>query len=256
MTQFGELVKIADNDRRLLNLYDSYLAGPRSRHKEAEVLAHILTKNEESNATGERDRTGSWSASGANRCLRERQFTYLGMPQRVPDSKSQNIFSNGDFVHLRYQMVGLIQGWLVDVETPVFAEGKVRGTVDGISDQDEIVEIKSINANGFSNVSTFGPKDDHKYQTTAYMMASGRSRTRFIYENKNTNENLEFVFELEQQYVERVQEEFEKLNENQDSKVLEPMLHECINKRSPFKWCDYRDICEGASYPTAKLRLV
>jgi hypothetical protein len=250
MTKFGALAKVSDQARKVLNLYDEYILGPRDLSQEAKVLGWILTKNADRVQTGQRDRRNTWSASSAGKCLRAQQFTFLGFPERVTSEDLQNIFMNGDYLHLRYQMAGVIAGWLKDVEVPLTYGQRVRGTMDGDLAWGEVLELKSINDWGYRQVADLGPKEPHKLQATAYMLATGYTSTRFVYENKNNNLNVEFVFELDDAYVKRVTEDWDRLDWLADRRKLAPMLHDCLNERGfDWKYCPFSPVCEKARYP-------
>jgi len=259
MTKFGQLAKTADQNRKVLDLYDRYLVGNRSQRKEAEVLHWLLTKNLTDGQLGGRDRSGYWSASSAGRCSREQQFTYLGFPGKRNDVQSQNIFDNGDFLHLRYQVAGIIGGWLTDAEVPVLLSKdgvRVRGTMDGVLEWGEVLELKSINSRGFATVTDLGPKRAHKLQATAYMMASGMKRTRFVYENKDRNTNAEFVFDLEYGYEQLVMEQWTELTTLTNWQQLAKRLPDCINERGmEWRYCQFQEICEHAQFPVKKIVL-
>jgi hypothetical protein len=254
-TKFGSLAKAVDQNRRVLDLYDGYLMGKRDARKEAEALTWILTKNLPADGQPGRDRTGYWSASSSGDCLRKQQFTYLGFPRQRNDADAQNIFENGDFLHLRYQVAGLLGGWLQDVEVPL-ASGDARGTADGILTWKEVLELKSINSRGFESVLEFGPKKLHKYQATAYMMMSGLSRTRFVYENKDRNTNAEFVFDLSEDYAAQVRAQWAEGNQLNTDQQLAERLHDCKQERgTTWRYCPYNKICAGAVFPKRKLVL-
>jgi hypothetical protein len=259
MTKFGQLAKATDQNRKVLDLYDDYLLSKRNQRQEAETLHWLLTKNLTDGQSGGRDRSGYWSASSAGRCLREQQFTYLGFQGRRNNVQSQNIFDNGDFLHLRYQVAGIIGGWLTDAEVPVTlsrGDVRVRGTMDGVLVWGEVLELKSINSRGFATVVDLGPKRLHKLQATAYMMASGAKRTRFVYENKDRNTNAEFVFDLDYGYEQLVLEQWEELSRLTSQQELAHRLPDCINERGmEWRYCQFQEICEHAQFPARRLVL-
>lgn len=123
--------------------------------------------------------------------------------------------------------------------------------MDGHLSWDEVLELKSINDRGFQNVVEFGPKTDHKWQATAYMLATGMTATRFVYENKNTNSVKEYLFELDETMALEVRSQWQLLDERTESKTLFPMLHDCLNQRGPYRWCPFSAICEEATWPSA-----
>jgi hypothetical protein len=249
MAKFGNLTRAADSDRRVLNLYDEYLLH-RDPKAEADQIRWISNKN------ADRDRVGTWSASSAGSCLRQQQFTFLGMPKGRPTPEQLNIFANGDFLHLRYQVAGLVAGWLSDVEVPLTVK-TVRGTADGILRWGEVLELKSINDYGFKNVLEFGPKEAHKRQATAYMIATGLPSTRFVYENKNTNANVEFLYHRDEDTVISVLDEWARLDILSARRELAPMLEPCTHQDGfDYKYCPYNKLCSEASWPVRPLRIV
>ena len=250
VTRFGELAKAVDTDRKVLDLYDEYVSSDRDMAKEAEVITWLLTKN------GGRDRQGTWSASSAGRCLREQQFTYLGVDGLNPDAQAQTIFANGDYMHLRYQVAGIVGGWLTDAEVPLHLGGNVRGTADGILAWGEVLELKSINFRGFAEVVDMGPKSEHKWQATAYMLATGLPITRFVYENKNTQANMEFEFALTDEWATQVTKDWERLDVLTANQELAPMRKDCEKREGfHFKYCPFAKICHTATFPRKRFVL-
>lgn len=221
--------------------YAAYLAGPRDVAAEQTHMTRLL-------AIGERDRTRSWSPSGAGKCLRQRQFTFLGMYSKPPDEHGANIFLNGTWVHLRHQTVGLAAGYLADAEIPVSnAHYNLVGTMDALDSKGIPVEYKSINQNGFSEVRSFGVKREHRHQINSYMLASGAEAFRVVYENKNTNDLLEFFVERDEAEIEAVREDLNILNEATSNHRLLPMLAECTRKEGAYRWCPFASRCPTAA---------
>lgn len=256
--KFGALAGLAPptEPNRVVPLYDAYMMGDRDLAREAEALTYILTKNADRVATGQRDRGGSWSASSAGACLRQQQFTFLRFKGLEPDEKAQRIFANGDYLHLRWQVAGLVAGWLKDAEVPLTHEGRVRGTMDGDLEWGEVLELKSINARGFEQVMEFGAKEGHKMQASAYGMCTGYTGVRFVYENKNTQDVKEIFFEITDEWREKVLAQWVELNRLTEERTLAPMLHDCVNERGfAFRYCDFRKVCEAARFPRKKLVL-
>ena len=241
--KFGNLVGAARKyEHKVTDLYEDYLSH-RDTKAEAEAILHIVTKNEK------RDRVGTWSASASGSCLRQQQLTFLGVDKRLPSLGAQNIFFNGDYVHLRYQVAGLIDGWLTDVEVPVVHQ-TIRGTMDGMFSWGEIAEFKSINDRGYAEVNEFGPKASHVRQVTAYMLATGVRSARFIYENKNTNATREFLYEFDQGIADSVQAEWDELNDLASARQLAPMIPACREKKGfYYNYCPFQGVCQESTWP-------
>lgn len=240
--KLGKLVQSYKGSSWMLDQYYEYLEH-RDLEAERQALMKIMDRPE-------RIRTATWSASSAGGCGRARQFTFLGFPKRPLDEKTLNIFTNGDYVHLRHQAIGFAAGYLTDAEVPVSVPSLyLTGTMDGIFSNGDIAEYKSIYDYGYSEVVTFGPKPEHIMQVHAYMLASGINRARVIYENKNTNELCEKVVERDAEKIATVLEELHELNEATQARKLLPMLKECRQEKGKYRWCPYAKICLDAQWP-------
>ena len=246
--RLGQLAKRAAGDYWYIGQYNDYLQH-RDKEAERDKLVALMTRPP-------RIRGWSWSASGANTCLRQRQFGYLGMPRRRPDDRTANIFANGDYMHLRHQAFGEIAGYIVASEVSVaMPQYNLLGTLDGVLSNGRGLELKSINTRQFSEVMTFGPKPDHVAQMHSYMLAGGYDAFHIIYEDKDKQHLKEVVVHRDEAKIKSVIEDLERLNEAVDRQQLLPMLPECLQGKGKFNWCDYRDMCEGATWPSGSLRL-
>lgn len=241
--KLGQAARTVRGENWYVRHYEDYL---QHRNVEAErVMIMDIMKRPE------RIRGWSWSASSAGRCGRERQFTYLGFPQRRPDAKSMNIFANGDYMHIRHQAFGLVAGFITEVEVPVAIPGfNLIGTMDGILSNGRGLELKSINTRGFSEVTSFGAKRDHIFQMHAYMLATELDAFHAVYEDKNTQNVKEILVPRDEKIIKSVVEELEQLNEATNERRLLPMLQECRNGQGAFRWCSFREICEEAEWPS------
>jgi len=142
------------------------------------------------------------------------------IPPAVFDAKAARIFDNGDAVHERLQVQFALAG-ILDVtrfdessEVPILDKFlRIAGHTDGILNfgpkkftgktiqmfgkevpvyrfldptQQAILEIKSINERGFTEIAKFKkPKIEHIEQATVYAKVLGIKKIVFIYENKN-----------------------------------------------------------------------
>lgn len=190
-----------------------------------------------------RERKGTVSASSLGSCGRKQQFEFLGMPQLPMDTKGAMKVQNGMFMHLRWQMEGLTEGWLLEAEVPVSGFG-LRGTMDGLLYDDSVLELKSINSHGFSSLRTFGPPHEHMIQMASYLLCSRREKGVFIYENKDTQEYTEIVYTADQLPTREAYElNVEIRNKNAAQTLYEP-LNDCIDQIGwRYNSCPYRDRC-------------
>jgi hypothetical protein len=193
----------------------------------------------------DRKRTESLSPSSAGKCLRRRQFEFLGLPRRSFRTSLIQVLHNGTWVHLRWQAAGLSAGWLDEPEVPVaYPELMMKGTMDGRLVDGRGLEIKSINSNGFRYVMKHGPKREHQHQVTSYALASHIDEWVMLYEDKDTNEYREFLFIPSPEGLYAVRHEYEKLVSAILGQRLIEMKDECWAKQgSEYLQCPYRDVC-------------
>jgi len=191
-----------------------------------------------------RKRKGTISASSLGSCVRKQQFEYLGMPQLPMDTKGAMKVQNGTFMHLRWQMEGLTEGWLDEAEVPVNVGHGLAGTMDGVLYNNAVLELKSINAHGFAGLVTFGPPKEHLVQMSAYLICSNRNKGVFIYENKDTQEYTEIVYERSELPVVDVLSLSRSVQTMIADQELEEPLNDCIDKKGwRYGSCPYRDRC-------------
>jgi hypothetical protein len=159
---------------------------------------YLLTKQDEEN-----DRR--WdinSPSMSSRCSRAIYYSRTSVLRDAGsiDARTQRIFDNGTHVHIRLQEYLLDEGILLMDEVPVYLKSlQIQGHTDGILLLQEkivsktvnklgrkkkvrvpvelgVLEIKSINNNGFSAL--IDAKEEHKYQAQIYMMCLETERLR------------------------------------------------------------------------------
>jgi hypothetical protein len=241
--KFGELIKKTNPGLVVSPRYDAWMTKNANPHYTAEALEHA-TKELAKQATP-RDRRGTFSASSLNTCRRKQQFTFLGMPELPPTAKQAAIFQNGTFMHIRWQMAGISEGWLPQAEVPVpHNEMTLSGTMDGIAYDGTIVEFKSINTNGFSSVNTFGVKEDHLAQGGTYLACTDAEKVSFVYEDKNTQEYKEIVKTRDELPIREIKQQAEELwTETMAHRLYEP-LGSCEEKTG-FRYtnCPFREQC-------------
>jgi len=211
---------------------------PVYNHAALALAAHELSKKD-------RVRKGTLSASSLGECERYQQFVFMGMPKLRMDAKNAAKVTNGSFMHLRWQMEGLTEGWLAEAEVPVKSDAyHLMGTMDGVNYDGSILELKSINANGFSRVASFGPLHPHLFQMATYMLCSARDKGVFLYENKDTQEYTEIVVDPDDLPMTEVLIKAEKMWESTQRKVLSEPLSDCMDRKGwKYNSCPFRDRC-------------
>ena len=197
-------------------------------------------------AGGNRKRKTDFRASGISSC--SRQLLYQASAAKGKEeinARLSNIFATGNFLHLKWQMIGLTEGWLKSAEIPFESEEySFGGTLDGIIFDDSLFEFKSINSYGYSNVVKFGPKKDHIDQANAYMWLADLKAVSFVYENKDTGDWKEFRLSRDPKIISEIKEKLEYLEEmHKEDKKPKP-LKKCIEKEGQtYRFCKFREIC-------------
>lgn len=241
--RFSTLAKISKPDNVISRRYEEWAknnGNPKYSDKALEFATKAL-----SDQGHPRKRAGTISASSLGKCMRQQQFTFLGMPKKPIEAKTGSIFVNGTFMHIRWQMAGLTEGWLQEAEVPVPADNPYRlsGTMDGIADDGSVVEFKSCNDRSFAQVMSFGPLSGHETQGGAYLLATGRERVIFLYENKNDQSFTEIVKTRADLQLDALADKIKTLWAYTDEKILIEPLEEIYEKKSPCSWCPYLDVC-------------
>lgn len=109
------------------------------------------------------------------------------------DPRTQRIFDNGTYTHERLQAYMIDMDLLLMDEVPLINdEYNIQGHTDGflnLSGIDEvaILEIKSINNNGFSQLT--GAKEEHQKQGLVYVFCA-EERRKWLHEHYATEEEF------------------------------------------------------------------
>ena len=122
-------------------------------------------------------------------CIRRQYYSRIRLKSdESADPRSCRIFDMGTHVHLRLQNYLLDMGILLMDEVPVYNKKyNIQGHTDGIITLKDselgILEIKSINSKGFSNLKS--PKGNHITQGIAYIFCIERRRQELRRTYKN-----------------------------------------------------------------------
>lgn len=140
--------------------------------REGYIVKDLDSYLESLNATDEDRAINVNAPSQLGTCLRARYYARTGVERdgNAISARTRRIFDNGTHTHIRLQEYMKKQGMLLMDEVPVIDdEYKIQGHTDGIlnlGDELAILEIKSINSNGFSKL--IDAKPEHKVQGLIY----------------------------------------------------------------------------------------
>jgi hypothetical protein len=206
----------------------------------AELLIELATRGG--------SRAEAFHPSQLYRCQREQVFGYFGVEQlKWFNPTLQNIFNDGTWRHIRWQLMLMNAGILSRVEVKVaMPEYRLVGSMDGVNDeQGWMFELKGTSQ--FSTIKKSGVMPAHVKQVQAYLMAAGLDKAVVIYENKSNQEWAEFEVHQDEQTVKEVTEILGLLNHAIDHGELPEVQDECKSgKGAAFNNCSYSHICRQA----------
>lgn len=185
---------------------------------------YLLSLNEEDN-----DRAIDVNApSQIGKCLRQRYYARTGATRdsNAVDARTRRIFDNGTKTHERLQEYLLEQGMLLMDEIPVLNEQyNIQGHTDGLiaisKVEKAILEIKSINSNGFSQLK--GAKDEHKQQGLTYVYCV-EERRKFLHSEYETFEDFEAD---KPRLMSAYAEHYQHLKDGRKHTRAEKIQHQC-----------------------------
>ena len=216
-----------------------------------ETLVEIVTDG--SNSV----RHGRFGASSRGDCRRQQVFKYLGIPT-VPhgDPTLSNIFLDGTWRHVRWQMMGLQYGWFTRVEVKeALPELRLGVSADAVND-DEGWGFELKGTSRLVEVIKNGVPLKHQLQIHTMMLAFDFDKWVYMAEDKSRQEIHEVVVERDEELIKSVTEELLDLNEHINNRTLPPVLPACGGASGPlWKSCAFRDVCLGfdaASIPAGE----
>lgn len=138
------------------------------------------------------------ASSLGNTCDRYLYLQYNNqLPEQVISPQLQRIFDHGIITQDRFKVYFERGGLLIGTEvTAALLDPPIRGRADYIllsplDKQKWIIELKTINSYGFSNL--HGARDDHALQLQVYLNLLQVENGIVLYENKNNQELKAFV---------------------------------------------------------------
>ena len=197
----------------------------------------------------QRDRSASWSASGAGKCWRRQELAFLGMPVfGYDDPQLELIFLNGRWVHLRWQATLLTAGLLDSIEVTVkhprtrtrcSMDGEGIGTRGRFKGREFGFELKGRNDWQWNKQFTKGADEETRKQVDFEFLLSGFDLFVILNENKNNQATKEWIITREDDRIQEMKKQIKDLNRAIDIQRLHPMLDECKKGEGEWKKCPY-----------------
>jgi hypothetical protein len=202
------------------------------------------------------DRSSRFGASSRGTCERAQVFGFLGnqlgwTPTHGADSILQQIFLDGIFRHLRWQMTLLQAGIITQAEYKFALQAlRLSGSLDGVN-LDELWGFELKGTGQFPQACN-APFENHLLQVHTYFLGCPElERFSLIYEDKHRNEWKEWVIERDQDILAEVVDELMRLNYSIKTQTLPSVLPVCKGGDSAtFKRCPYSNHClDQTSWP-------
>lgn len=203
-----------------------------------ETMVSIVTD------TGNHDRSGRFGASSRGTCLRQQIFKFLGMESEPSfDPGLHNIFIDGQWRHLRWQMMGLHAGVFTHVETDfVVPRYRLKVSVDALNMREKwLFELKG------AGTIPEEPPWAHVLQIHTYFLATGLRRASYLVEHKQRQTYQEWVIENDPKVLQIVKDELGELNESVETRTLPAVLPECQQKKGAYRSCPFSRTCTACT---------
>lgn len=197
-------------------------------------------------------RSGAFHPSQLYQCKRAQVYGYYGAESvREFNPQLQNIFNDGHFRHLRWQVTLLEAGLLTDIEVPVHDPvRRIEGSMDGVNMKENwMFELKGTSQ--FKQVQQKGALPAHIKQVHAYLLVSGIPEAVILYEDKSNQQWAEISIQRDENIIDEINEILDELNDAIDNNTLPERLHDCENQSgATYNSCQYASICHRVNKPS------
>lgn len=208
-----------------------------------EIFRGLVKKTFGSNS----QRQGRFGASGRGKCHRAQIWKFIGMPERVIiDPQTLNLFNDGKWRHMRWQMMLLQAGVATHVEHPLPRLDKYRLTssTDALNADDKwLFELKGDRRLTRLLDKEGGVDENHNLQIQTMLLMTGWDTCVYLVEDKSTQEWREIVIHRDPVVIKQVKQELEELNDHVESHTIPEPLPACQAKEGPYRTCPFAKPC-------------
>lgn len=198
---------------------------------------------------GNEDRSGRFGASSRGTCQRAQMWTYLGMPsRRLIEPETWNLFNDGKFRHLRWQIMGIQSGALTHAEHPIrMKKYRLTSSVDGLNSYENFLfELKGDRYMARLMDGADAPDSvvsKHMLQVHTMFLMTGWEKASYVMEDKGSNDFRERVVYRDPALIQVVRRELEELNQHVEDRSLPDPLPACQAKEGPYRSCPFARPC-------------
>jgi hypothetical protein len=197
------------------------------------------------------ERKGRFSPSSLGHCLRRQMFSYMGVEQLPASPELQEMADAGTYSHIAWQVAGLTEPYLLDVEVWVEEPGlRTGGSLDGLCLDSSIFELKSVTGFQYAKVIEAPVRLTWELQLAIYFLLADSAGIRhhdhasLVVTTRDIGKFNEQVIVRSHRVEEHAVRILTTLNKHVDEDTLPPMLEDCIYETGPvFKACPYKHVC-------------
>lgn len=195
---------------------------------------------------GNSDRSGRFGASSRGKCQRAQMWTFLGMPSRkIIEPETLNLFNDGKFRHLRWQIMVIQSGACTHAEYPLeYKKYRMTSSVDALnSDSQFLFELKGDRHMARLLDAAGGVVEEHNLQIHSMMLMTGWDIASYVMEDKASQDWREIIVRRDPEVIRKVRTEMEELNQHVEDRSLPEPLAACQAKEGPYKSCPFAKPC-------------
>jgi hypothetical protein len=172
------------------------------------------------------------------------------------DPVLSNIFLDGTWRHIRWQMMGMTAGWFTAIEVKTTVPELRLGVSADAMNTDERWGFELKGTSQLASVIRNGVPEKHLLQVHTMMLAFGMDRWVYMAEDKSRQEIHEVVIDADPKMLDRVERELHVLNECVTKRELPEVLPSCRGGDGRlFNGCPFRGVCldfDPASVPAGQ----
>ncbi len=206
-----------------------------------ERIDNFYRKNEDGR---ERD---YFYASEVTDCKRKIYFKLKGAKKEDLDPQTNRKFERGNQIHQKLLSALYSLGIVTASEVQMPDQSLFHGRADAIvsvNDENYVVEIKSVSPYSFKTLN--GPKESWEKQLQIYLKHFDIDQGIILAECKGTQKLEEFFVERNDEVVEELEEEFEKLLDMIEKDVVPKKPDKSNWKFDKCRYCLYEKACKEA----------
>lgn len=223
------------------NGYRRWVAGGSNYEESALQRVHnVMT----SDSLGRSDAEGRLRPSLlSDDCDRKQMLSFNAVPNLHEDLHGWMVA--GTFGHYRWQLAGLSEGFLTAIEVPIDPGWYLHGSADGVCSDGLLFELKTTNMWTFKRIFESGViKPEHAMQVEGYLLQGEWPAARVVYEDRNTLDTLEYIYESDPVVREPLVERLEMWTRHIIKETLPEPLMDCRHQTGDvFAGCPWRKTC-------------